>query len=231
MDLRESTTVTINMGPFVDKTDGVTPETALTLTVKLTKNAGTLAARNSATAITHDADGYYKVELNTTDTNTRGRLRATATDSTTYVPMSEDFNVLAAAEYDRKYGAPLALQAAAASTATLDAGASAVNDFYVGSLLRTIGGTGAGQVRRVLGYVGSTKVATLDRVWATNPTAGTTFELIADASVVLTALERTAVADAVLAAAATTPIDVNLKKINNITLQGTGDGGTPWRPA
>lgn len=38
----------------------------------------TAAARNSATSITYDRDGYYRVELNTTDTATAGLLEAFA---------------------------------------------------------------------------------------------------------------------------------------------------------
>jgi hypothetical protein len=198
MELRENTTVNIKMGPFVDKVDGFTPKTALTVTVKLSKNGGTLAARNSATAIAHDADGYYTVELNATDTNTLGRLRATATDAALYLPVWENYQVIAAAYYDEKYGAAVALTAGSASTATLDAGASAVDNFYIGQLLTLTGGTGAGQTRRVLGYVGSTKVATVDSNWTTNPASGTAFRLIASASGTLTSIERDAVADALL---------------------------------
>ena len=42
--------------------------------LKLSKNSGTFAARSSATAVTYDADGYYIVPLNATDTNTVGSL-------------------------------------------------------------------------------------------------------------------------------------------------------------
>lgn len=195
MDLRESTTVNVKMGPFVDQTDGVTAKTALTPTVKLSKNGGTLTARNSATAIAHDADGYYTVELNATDTNTLGRLRATVTNAAAHLPVWENYTVLSASYYDDKYGASINLQAATGSTATLDTGASAVDDFYTGSMLTITGGTGAGQTRRIIGYVGSTKVATLDAAWITNPTSGSSFRLIATGSAFLTTIERTAIAD------------------------------------
>lgn len=198
MDLRESTAVTINLGPFVDKTDGVTPETGVTMTVKLSKNGGTMAARNSGTAITHDADGYYKVALNTIDTNTRGDLRIMATDAATHVPVWRDCNVLSAAAYDAKYGADLVLQAAASGTATLDTGASAVDDYYNGALLVITSGPGVGQTRRIIDYVGSTKVATIDTAWITNPTSSSTFQIIGAASVALSSVERAAVATELL---------------------------------
>lgn len=198
MELRESTTVNIKLGPFVDKADGFTAKTALTPVVKVSKNGGTLAARNSATATAHDADGYYTVELNATDTNMLGRLKVTATDAALYLPVWENFLVLAAAYYDEKYGAGVALTAGSASTATLDAGASSVDNFYKDQLLTLTSGTGAGQTRRILSYVGSTKVATVATNWITNPTAGTTFRLIASDSTPLTPVERDAVADALL---------------------------------
>src|SRR5688500_2066765 len=97
--LKQSTTTNIKMGPFLDSVDGVTPETALTLTVKTAKNGGAKAARSSATAITHDADGDYTVELDATDTSTIGRLRVSAT-ATGALPVWEDFTVLHANVYD-----------------------------------------------------------------------------------------------------------------------------------
>lgn len=59
-------------------------------------------------------------------------------------------------------------QAGAASTITLRAGASAVDDFYNGGVIEIIGGTGVGQSRQITDYVGSTQVATV-AAWVTNP--------------------------------------------------------------
>lgn len=59
--------------------------------------------------------------------------------------------------------------AGAATTITLDAAASAVDDFYNGCLIKIVAGTGVGQRRWITDYVGSTKVATIDTAWATNP--------------------------------------------------------------
>lgn len=58
--------------------------------------------------------------------------------------------------------------AGAATTVTL-AGASTTDNLYNGEVVKIYGGTGAGQARVITGYVGSTKVATVDRAWATNP--------------------------------------------------------------
>jgi len=66
-------------------------------------------------------------------------------------------------------------QAGGASTITLDASASATNDYYNGSLVTIVGGTGAGQSRVISDYVGATKVATVAKAWATNPSSDSVF--------------------------------------------------------
>lgn len=73
-------------------------------------------------------------------------------------------------------------QAGAGGTITLDAGASAVTDFYRGLSCRIVSGTGAGQVRPFTAYNGTTKVGTVSENWATNPDNTSVFRLIADAS-------------------------------------------------
>jgi hypothetical protein len=198
MDLREGTVVTITLGPFLFKADALTPLTAITPAIKVAKNGGTMGARSSAVAVTHDADGYYKVGLDATDTGTRGVLKVMSTAAATFFPVWQDYNVLSAAAYDEKYLAAFALQSAAGSTATLDASASAVDDYYKDMFLVITSGTGSGQTRRIIGYVGSTKVATVDRAWGTNPTTGSTFRLVANGSIVTTQAERDLVATALL---------------------------------
>ncbi len=196
-DLREATTINLKFGPFLDKTDGVTPETGLTPVIKLSKNGGALAARNSGTATAHGADGCYTVELDTVDTNTRGRLKVISSDSTTFVPVWQEFDVLASDVWDEKYSGQFQLQAATSTTATLDTGSSSVNDYFAGSVLVITAGPGAGQSRLIISYVGSTRVATLDRAWATNPTSASYFRIMPAGSALLAA-ERNAIADALL---------------------------------
>lgn len=70
-------------------------------------------------------------------------------------------------------------QAGAAGTITLDASASAVDDFYNNQILAILSGTGAGQARIISDYVGSTKVATVNGNWATNPSSDSVFALYA----------------------------------------------------
>ena len=131
MFLKQSTTVTVILGPYVDDTDGKTAETGLSLSVYLSKNGGTAAARNSATAITHDRDGYYRVELNTTDTGTLGLLRVFASP-TGALPVWRDFSIMPANVWDSFFGADLLqvdmtqIVGAAVSTSTAQLGVNAV---------------------------------------------------------------------------------------------------------
>lgn len=69
-------------------------------------------------------------------------------------------------------------QAGAASTITLDASASATDSVYNNCQIMLIGGTGAGQFRMITAYVGSTKVATVNRAWSTNPGASSVFIIL-----------------------------------------------------
>jgi len=72
-------------------------------------------------------------------------------------------------------------QTGAASTITLDSGASATDDIYNRrSILLTGGGISEGQIRTITDYDGSTKIATVDTAWSSNPTSTTTFDIQKD---------------------------------------------------
>jgi len=60
---------------------------------------------------------------------------------------------------------------------TLAAGASAVDDYYKDMIIRTTGGTGANQIRRIISYNGTTKVATVWPWTGDNPSTDTTYEI------------------------------------------------------
>jgi hypothetical protein len=68
-------------------------------------------------------------------------------------------------------------QAGAATTITLDAGASASNNFYNNDLIVIVSGTGANQSRFITAYNGGTKVATV-ATWVTNPDATSVFVIL-----------------------------------------------------
>lgn len=100
MILREDTAATVNLGPFLDKTDGVTPETALAPTVRVSKNGGAWANRDSGSAIAHSENGWYSVPLSAVDTDTAGRLLLSVTDAATHLPVWQVVTVLPASAYD-----------------------------------------------------------------------------------------------------------------------------------
>lgn len=84
MFLKQSTAATVVLGPFVDDTDGKTAETALTISqadVRLSKNGGAYAQKSDTGSASHMESGNYSVGLNTTDTNTLGRLRISIHES------------------------------------------------------------------------------------------------------------------------------------------------------
>jgi hypothetical protein len=101
--LKQSTAVTILLGPFVDETDGKTAETGLTITssdVQVWKQGGTsLAAKNDATSATHRGLGYYSVPLDATDTNTPGQFTVAVHESGA-LPVRHDFTVVPDHVYD-----------------------------------------------------------------------------------------------------------------------------------
>jgi hypothetical protein len=73
-------------------------------------------------------------------------------------------------------------QAGASSSITLDASASSTDDYYNGCFVNITNNTPAnvqGQARRIVDYVGSTKVATIEGTWGTNPSSSSTFEVLA----------------------------------------------------
>lgn len=107
MWLKQSTAVTVKIGPFVDDTDGKTAETGLTISqadIRLSKNGGNIAQSNNSAGATHDELGYYDVPLDTTDTNTLGTLRVLISESGA-LPVWQDFMVVPANVWDSLFGA------------------------------------------------------------------------------------------------------------------------------
>jgi len=100
--LRQSTSVDVPVGPFLDATDGVTAETALTITqpdVRLKKNGGAWAQKAAAQTLSHEENGNYEVTLDATDTDTLGQLRLHVAEAGA-LPVWDDFTVVPAAVYD-----------------------------------------------------------------------------------------------------------------------------------
>lgn len=75
-------------------------------------------------------------------------------------------------------------QAGSASSITLDSGASAITDYYVGCYVNITNDSPSnaqGQARKITAYDGSTKVATVEGTYGTNPSSASTFEILATA--------------------------------------------------
>ena len=69
-------------------------------------------------------------------------------------------------------------QAGSANTITLKSGSSfSANDQANGMFVKITSGTGAGQVRQVLDYVGSSKVLTVFPAWTTAPNSGSSYSV------------------------------------------------------
>lgn len=107
--LRQSTAVTLRVGPFIDKTDAFThlqnlntgsPGDLLTSDIKISKNNGAFAAKNDTTEPTHDTNGFYAVTLNTTDTATLGPFILSAAKPALWLPVWERYQVIPANVYD-----------------------------------------------------------------------------------------------------------------------------------
>lgn len=129
--LKQSTVVTVQLGAFLDATDGVVPETGLatnmdnaTTGIRVSKNGAAMIDRNSATVPAHDDDGHYRIALSATDTNTLGTLRIQYEESGVCTPAWRDFMVVPVNVWDSFFGADLLdIQVAAFDANVLVAGA------------------------------------------------------------------------------------------------------------
>lgn len=89
--LKQSTAVTVRIGPFMDATDAVTPETGITLgaadQAELLKHSGATVDISGATwaAIT-GCGGYYDLSLTTSHTDTLGMLTVVVQDTSVCLP-------------------------------------------------------------------------------------------------------------------------------------------------
>lgn len=100
--LKQSTEVIVQVGPFVDATDGVTAETALSpssTNVRLYKAGGTVAVDIYDATFTHIGLGMYRVTLTTSHTDTAGPMALVA-QITGARPVVHEFNVFAASAYN-----------------------------------------------------------------------------------------------------------------------------------
>ncbi len=138
--LRQSTAVDVLIGPFVDGTDGATPEEALSPSVQLSKNGQTAATKNDVTTPTHDNAGYYNCEFDATDTGTVGQLVAFIEGSTgTFLQVRHEFQIMDTAAFDALFadGAEGPLQATTVGR-TLDIAATGEVALDFGATIGTL---------------------------------------------------------------------------------------------
>jgi len=100
--LKQSTAVSIGLGPFLNDADGKTALTALSIAqadIRLKKNAGSWAQKSQANAAAHQENGWYEIALDTTDTGTLGILVVSVSKSGA-LPVWREFMVVPANVYD-----------------------------------------------------------------------------------------------------------------------------------
>jgi hypothetical protein len=128
---------------------------------EISKDSGSFA--NAATAVTAiaGATGIYAFDITAAEwgiNSTVLQLKPGGALVTTVVVLQPE------PALDSGY-----IQSATGNTAVIAASASATDDLYNGAELEIARGTGIGQIRTVVDYVGSSKTVTLDRAWITVP--------------------------------------------------------------
>lgn len=103
-----------------------------------------------------------------------GTQVATVSPNWSAAPVADtEYAIVPVAEGFEHHGTPAA---GGATTITLDTRASNQDDYYTGrsiSLFReSADGAVVSEIRRIVGYVGSTKVATVESAWTDNPLSG-----------------------------------------------------------
>lgn len=138
--LKQSTAVTLKIGPFIDEDDGKTAETGLTISqadVRLSKNGANIAQKNESTSCTHDELGYYGCPIDAGDTDTLGTLQLFVHESGA-LPVWHEFVIVPANVWDsffstdklQVHAAEISaglITAAAIATGAIDAGAIAAD--------------------------------------------------------------------------------------------------------
>ena len=109
-------------------------------------------------------DSIPKARFSASSYNPQGNLNPSGTDG----------NITLTHGFSTETGTA---QAGAATAITLASGENSNNDFYNGLFIEITSGTGNGQVNFIKDYVGSTKVATVQNTWATNPASDSAYSI------------------------------------------------------
>ncbi len=103
--IKEATAGTYPIGPFMDGSGAILGSLNIIMAdIFLAKEGGVFGTIAGTPTAFADSGGYYKMVLNTTDTNTRGVLRAYVNKATA-LPLWEDFMVVPSLNYDSLFGA------------------------------------------------------------------------------------------------------------------------------
>jgi hypothetical protein len=107
--LKQSTVITLQVGPFVDDGDGKTAETGLTIEdtdFYLSVNGAAMGNPNDTNNSAHDSLGYYRKQIDDTDTATLGVLSVFVHKSGA-LPVRQDYMVITANQYDTLFSTDL----------------------------------------------------------------------------------------------------------------------------
>jgi hypothetical protein len=173
--LKTNSATIVTVGPFYDKTDGVTIETALTITnerISFTVDANdgsaptlvldnvtgaTSGTSNDLNYITNNDAGLMQLELSAANTNYLGRAFLTITDAANHCPVFHEFTILPALVYDSIIAGTDNLQ-----VDTIQVGGTSQTARDIGASVLLSSGSGTGQVTLTSGRVNAdvTHIAT-----------------------------------------------------------------------
>lgn len=154
------------------------PATGLTIAVdgtELVVSKNGAAWATPAGTVTEVGNGLYYYTAAAAEVDTVGflALALLRTDVLTSIPITQIIP-----NQTRRVVATGTAAAGAAGTITLAAGSSGTNDIYKYLGVDIISGTGAGQSRVIYGYVGATRVASIEPDWVTTPDTTSVYELV-----------------------------------------------------
>ncbi len=107
--LKTNTATRVTVGPFLDKTDGITPETAITVTgchltlmvdtagvptLSLDADATASGGNNDMVHVTGDDAGFYDLELTAAQVNYVGRAMLSINNVGVHCPVFHEFMIL-----------------------------------------------------------------------------------------------------------------------------------------
>lgn len=228
--LRQSTSIDIRMGPFLDSTDGVTPETGITLAAAdqaevLKANGAATVAMAGTFAAVSGANGWYDYTVAAGDVDTIGEVVFVVQDSSVCLPVYVRGTVLEEATYDFLFasgatpiadinvevdtGISDAALATAAALATVDANVDAIL-VDTGTTLPASLATIDANVDAVLVDTGTTIPGTIATVDANVDSIKTTTDKF-----VFTVANQ---------------VDANVQYVNDVLVTGTGTSSDPWGP-